>query len=124
MPRRPLRPCRSKGCSEVHRNSNGYCETHKSEAAAWVRKKEGIRALTGRPWRRLRDRILERDKHLCQCEECKSEGRITLAEEVDHIIPISQGGTDKESNLRAISKECHKKKTMRESLMARGLSTK
>lgn len=38
-----------------------------------------------------------------------------MANEVDHIIPLSLGGTDDEDNLRAINKECHKKKTAKES---------
>lgn len=68
----------------------------------------------GRPWRRLRQEILERDKYLCQCEDCKASKQVTLADEVDHIVPISQGGTDDPSNLRAINSEHHKAKTARE----------
>lgn len=73
------------------------------------------RVLTGRPWRRLRDSILKRDKYLCQCEQCKAQGRYTEAHEVDHIIPLSQGGDDHPNNLRAINRDCHKLKTQRES---------
>lgn len=69
----------------------------------------------GRPWRRKRASILARDKYQCQCEGCKARGLITMADEVDHIVPICQGGTDDDSNLRAINTECHKAKTARES---------
>lgn len=69
----------------------------------------------GRPWRRIRARILERDHYLCQCEDCKANHLVTLADEVDHIIPTSQGGTDEDWNLRAINAEHHKLKTARES---------
>ena len=31
--------------------------------------------------------------------------------EVDHIIPLSQGGTNDKSNLQALRSECHKLKT-------------
>ncbi|MGV8637612.1 HNH endonuclease, partial [Pseudomonas aeruginosa] len=55
----------------------------------------------GRPWRRKRERILKRDGYMCQCSECKGMKRI--ATEVDHIIPLSQGGTDDDSNLMAIA---------------------
>ena len=68
----------------------------------------------GRPWRRLRAQILERDGHLCQCDGCKAQGRLLIAHEVDHIVPLSQGGTDDPGNLRAINRECHKAKTARE----------
>lgn len=69
----------------------------------------------GRPWRRLRLEVLERDKYLCQCEDCKAKKLVTLADEVDHIVPLCQGGTDDPSNLRAINRECHKLKTQAES---------
>jgi len=66
----------------------------------------------GRPWRRKRDQVLLRDQYLCQCEQCG--GKRLLADEVDHIVPLSLGGTDDLSNLRAINKDCHKAKTARE----------
>lgn len=69
----------------------------------------------GRPWRRLREEILKRDDYLCQCEECQALGRVRPGNEVDHIVPRSQGGKDDPSNLRAINDECHKLKTRRES---------
>lgn len=68
----------------------------------------------GRPWRRLRERILERDGWLCQCEDCQQRKMPLPAHEVDHIIPLSQGGTDDPSNLRAISRSCHRAKSARE----------
>lgn len=74
----------------------------------------------GRPWARLRAEILKRDRYLCQCESCKAEGRATPADEVDHIIPLSQGGTDAPSNLRAINSVHHKLKTQREARHGRG----
>jgi 5-methylcytosine-specific restriction protein A len=66
----------------------------------------------GRPWRRKRDQVLLRDQYLCQCEDCG--GKRYFADEVDHIVPLSRGGTDDLSNLRAINKDCHKAKTARE----------
>ena len=68
----------------------------------------------GRPWRRKRDAVLKRDGYLCQCAECKRSGLVTLAEEVDHIVPRAEGGTDDDSNLQAISREHHKLKTKAE----------
>lgn len=71
----------------------------------------------GRPWRRIRDRILKRDEYLCQA--CRREGLLTLAEEVDHIVPEHQGGTDDDSNLEAICKPHHDAKTQAEAHAAR-----
>lgn len=69
----------------------------------------------GRPWRRLRDAVLLRDKYTCQ--ECK---RIRLPDELacDHIVPTSKGGTDAMTNLQTLCNgpgECHERKTLRES---------
>lgn len=71
----------------------------------------------GRPWRRLRDRVISRDAGLCQ--PCERAGRISLATEVDHIIPQAEGGKDDVDNLQAICIDCHKAKTQEEA--ARGV---
>ena len=62
----------------------------------------------GRPWRRLRARVLS-DCPLCV--HCQREGRVTAATEVDHRVPLSQGGTDDPSNLDPVCTACHKIKT-------------
>ena len=69
------------------------------------------RRLGQHEWERIRRRILLRDKGLCQCVQCRDAGRTTLATEVDHIVPLWQGGSDDESNLQAINHECHKRKS-------------
>lgn len=45
------------------------------------------------------------------CPVCKSAGRVTLATEVDHIIPLAKGGTDDRSNLQGLCAEHHADKT-------------
>ena len=40
----------------------------------------------GADWQRVRKIVLERDGHLCQCKHCKTEGRTSIATEVDHIV--------------------------------------
>ena len=73
----------------------------------------------GAEWQKLRKQVMARDQWRCQCEDCRSEGRITVAHECDHIVPKSQGGTDALSNLQAINRECHARKTQRESMAHR-----
>ena len=64
----------------------------------------------GRPWRRLRNLVLVRDGYTCQA--C---GTISVTDmEVDHITPVSRGGTDDMTNLRALCRRCHATKTARE----------
>ena len=39
---------------------------------------------------------------------------VQLATEVDHVMPKSKGGTDADSNLQSINRDCHKRKTIEE----------
>lgn len=65
----------------------------------------------GRPWRRLRARILAAQP---LCVHCERAGRVTLATELDHRVPLSQGGTDDPANLDPICSDCHQAKTAAE----------
>jgi hypothetical protein len=60
-------------------------------------------------WPARRRRVLVRDGRICYV--CGGPN----ADEVDHVIPRSRGGTHDESNLRAIhASPCHASKTGRE----------
>lgn len=78
---------------------------------AW-RKTNDRRDLVGRPWRRLRERILARDKYLCVA--CFKRGRLTEATEVDHLVPVSRGGRSEPANLQSLCVACHQAKTITE----------
>ncbi|OWV29467.1 HNH endonuclease [Halomonas campaniensis] len=114
MPTSPPRPCRAPMCAGKTTHKHGYCDKHADQAVAWKKPDHKRSGRGGRPWRRLRDAVMRRDRYLCQCDDCIKESRITPAHEVDHIIPLSRGGKDLMSNLRAISRDCHKRKTNRE----------
>lgn len=116
MARRPLSPCRAKLCAALTRERHGYCEDHADMAKPWARSKSNGRG--GRPWRRLRAQVLERDRYLCQCDQCRAEGRAAPAHEVDHVRPVAEGGDDSAANLRAINADCHKRKTLSEAQRA------
>ena len=117
MPGITKRPCRAPGCGATTTERHGYCEQHASLAIGWNQRRPGKSGRGGRPWRRLRDQILQRDRHLCQ--NCKRKGVVTPAYEVDHIVNIESGGTNAASNLEAICRACHRAKTARESTAAR-----
>ena len=68
-------------------------------------------------WARLREAVMRRDGYLCQ--ECKRNGRLKEAKEVDHIIPLHLDGTDSPDNLESICSPCHAQKTAREAAEAR-----
>lgn len=64
-------------------------------------------------WKKLREIVKRRDDYLCQ--ECLRNGYIVTGTEVDHIVPVSQGGNECLDNLQLLCHECHKEKTLRES---------
>lgn len=76
---------------------------------------ERIRGRTGMV---MRERILKRDDYLCQ--ECLAAGRVSVAQHVDHIVPLHRGGSNSESNQRSLCVECHDAKTRREEAERRG----
>ncbi|WP_082851981.1 HNH endonuclease [Sulfitobacter sp. HI0054] len=72
----------------------------------------------GYQWTKRRENVMRRDGYLCQ--PCMRQGRPTPADEVDHITPKSQDGTDDYDNLEAICRPCHSAKTANEARTARG----
>ncbi|MCV4343247.1 HNH endonuclease [Pseudomonas capsici] len=70
----------------------------------------------GRPWRRIRDRVLLRDQYTC-----RGCGVVTNELEVDHIINVAEGGNDDDANLQSLCIPCHQAKTATESSRGRGL---
>lgn len=79
----------------------------------------------GRPWQRKRESVFKRDGFLCQI--CLRNGKQTvvtlhgsLAGVCDHVIALAVGGSDDESNLQTICKNCDKIKTHAESQKGRG----
>lgn len=70
-----------------------------------------VQRVKGRPWERLREQVFGRDKWLCQ--DCLPE-RVTVAHEIDHILPLHKGGGNNLENLQALCIECHKRKSERE----------
>lgn len=71
----------------------------------------------GRPWKRKRAQVLERDGYLCV--ECAKVGKVTMASDVDHIVPLHLGGADTVLNMQSLCKECHQVKTAEEERMRR-----
>lgn len=56
----------------------------------------------------LRYKILKRDRHTCKSCGARAPD---VELEVDHIIPVSKGGTDDEKNLTTKCKECNRGKS-------------
>ena len=109
MPRKPRRPCGHPGCSRLAVEGSQYCAEHtKAERDRYNRYERAadINKKYGRAWKRIRDRYARAHP---LCEMCLKEGRMTPVEEVHHILPISQGGNHRESNLMSLCQSCHTK---------------
>lgn len=52
-------------------------------------------------WRYVRLQVLNRDDW--QCTRCGSRHRL----EIDHIVALTEGGTDDIDNLRTLCRDCH-----------------
>ena len=66
----------------------------------------------GWTWRKLRNRVMVRDDHLCAM--CLQSGKLTEANQVDHIKPKHLGGTDEPANLQCLCITHHNAKTYAE----------
>lgn len=116
------KPCRHAACPALVYDDSGYCSKHASDAQkAWMKASDES-GRGGRPWRRLREQVLRRDGYLCQCEDCAKRAMPLVAHEVDHIDNTrgSDGRmNDDPENLRAINRDCHRKKTQAEAAKGR-----
>jgi len=65
----------------------------------------------GRRWRRLREMQLNREP---LCRVCLEMGFETPATDVDHIVPIRDGGRNSLENLQSLCHLHHSQKTGRE----------
>lgn len=55
------------------------------------------------------------------CVQCERMGRVAEATELDHIIPLIDGGKDDASNMQGLCHDCHERKTSGEArIRARG----
>ena len=105
MPRKPKRPCSYPGCPNL--TDGRFCEGHvKEESKRYERyqRDPAAKKRYGRTWKRIRDRYI---KEHPLCEICQKEDKLTLAEEVHHVVPLSKGGTHAEENLMALCTRCH-----------------
>ncbi|CAN5794309.1 HNH endonuclease signature motif containing protein [soil metagenome] len=89
-----------------------YCDEHRRKPWATSTRRQHV-GLSGSAEQARAKRILERYLHCCHV--C---GGVD-ADQVDHVIPLAEGGPDDESNLFPIHAACHREKTAAEARRAR-----
>ena len=80
-----------------------------AQLGTWEKNSLAGKRLTGRALQARNARIKERDGWTC-----RGCGRITDELDVDHIVPLSQGGGDHDANLQCLCRGpdgCHERKS-------------
>lgn len=105
MPRKPKKPCSYPGCPAL--TEERFCEEHKklnNKNYERYQRDPRTKKHYGSRWRKIRKMYLNKYPF---CEECKKQGKLTEANEVHHILPLSKDGTHDFDNLMALCKPCH-----------------
>ena len=121
MPMKPMRPCTTQGCPDAAMAGGSRCDKH--QRAKWS---DDTSRMMERPELRESKRFYDsalwkgfrRQKLILEpwCERCKREGRVTLAQLVDHVVPIRQGGERLSlNNAASLCHQCHNSKRAEES---------
>ena len=116
-PYAPKKPCiGSPRCPLFALPGKARCEAHQRAYYQQdnARREPEIRAFYDSPaWRRLS--AAYRAEHPL-CETCATEGRETPSQHVDHVISVREAPDRAldETNLRALCKPCHSRRTLAE----------
>lgn len=99
--------CRERGCPNLQ-----PCADH--PVVAWAGSKRSERTMSGSRQQSMAKACMELHDGICHV--CSRPG----ADEVDHVIPLSEGGADDMANRRPIhSRPCHVEKTQGEARRGR-----
>lgn len=110
VPSSPPKPCTV--CGTLVRDGGSRCEQHRQ---SWVKNKPTKR-VTGRRLQAMREALFMRDP---LCAECTRLGRVSLATQRDHIVPLAEGGADDHTNEQGLCDDCHREKSLSEALTGR-----
>lgn len=113
-----LRPCLEPRCPVLVKT--GRCDAHGGPAPkhGWGNRQTATKRVTGRRLQQMRADLFEREP---LCRMCVAEGRATIATIRDHIIPLTEQGTDDDENIQPLCQDHSDAKTREES--KRGVKT-
>lgn len=119
MPTRASTPCRVRLCPGIVRSGAGECSLGHPQRR-WV--PLDLRDQESRPsaarrgydarWKKLRIMFLR--KHPLCVDPFGIHATPVAATDVDHILPLRRGGSNRDENLQALCHSCHSMKTRRE----------
>ncbi|MGH3578677.1 MAG: HNH endonuclease, partial [Mycobacterium sp.] len=109
MTRRSPKLCAELGCAELVDSGTRRCAQHERERA-WRGVDSKRSGTAEHKARRLR--VLKRDGYQCQLRYAGT--CVGSATDCDHIIPLSEGGTDNDDNCCAACRPCHQRKSSHE----------
>lgn len=118
MPRLPTNTkCAALRCESLRVEGSSYCETHGGRPKTTARRNETNAEYKTSAWASIRSAQLSR---MPICQKCKTEGRITQAEAVDHLFAWTQldRGAFLRNRFQSLCSPCHSVKT---SLERRGV---
>lgn len=115
MPKKAKKACRYGNCAALTDSASGYCAIHEKiilrdrnrNYNKFGRTPEAKKRY-GCQWRKIRAAFLALNP---LCEMCRRQGIFTAANEVHHVKPLADGGTNDFENLMALCKSCHSKIT-------------
>ncbi len=105
MPHKPKHPCGYPGCPEL--TDKRYCPEHQKLVNRQYEKYDRdplTRGRYGRPWYRIRQTYVKDHPF---CEECMKQGRLVEVNQVHHILPVAEGGSNDYDNLISLCASCH-----------------
>ena len=111
MSKSPGRTCqKTPGCSGIVRG--GVCK--RCGSGKQKRRSSSTARGYGYKWQKLRD-VYIKENPLCVDPFSRHGDRVVVAEEIDHKVPLSSGGSNEWGNLQSLCRECHRIKTLGES---------
>jgi 5-methylcytosine-specific restriction enzyme A len=104
-------------CRTLVHDGTSRCPQHKP--AAWTKRPDAPRRITGRRLQAERQALFAAEP---LCRECRRQGRVTLATQRDHVVPLGEHGLDDRSNTQPLCEACHDAKSEAERARARGIA--
>lgn len=110
VPQRPASPCRRLGCAGTVRPGAAACgQGHAVQKRTVDQRESASRRGYDARWRRIR--LMHLRQHPLCANPDQLPAHIVPATDVDHIVPLADGGSSAPENLQSLCHSCHSRKT-------------